>query len=435
MTKILIGRSDVDLDYPVCRPSLDLDFTQEELDPRITFTRGSIGTRVNRNRVIETVDANQPRFDYDPVTGECKGLLIEESRQNLIQYSEDFSNAYWNKTRTTISSNVTATTAPDGSNNADKLIEDTQSNLAHHLNRTNISFTSGVTYTLSGYYKSAERKRIALQFGNNQASNVFPTSTNYRATFDLSNGTIVSSGSSVLSSNIISIGNGWYRCSISATAQATGTEQIFVPFIVQSGSTTSYSGDGTSGIYIWGAQLEAGAFPTSYIPTTTATVTRSADLASMTGTNFSSWYNSSEGTLYANAKSTTNSVLPTGIASLNNSSSPTTNRVDLRYYQSGNSQTFFNGVNGGGSSLPRTSGFSLTNPKFAVSYATQNINFCVNSSLISSRTSAFVPSPLINTLRIGTFDSGVNFYLNGTISRLTYYPRRLKDNQFQYLTQ
>ena len=73
MSKILIGRGDTDLDYPICRPSLDLDFTQERLDPRITFTRGSIGTRVNRNRLIETVSANQPRFDYDPVTGECKG--------------------------------------------------------------------------------------------------------------------------------------------------------------------------------------------------------------------------------------------------------------------------------------------------------------------------------------------------------------------------
>ena len=68
MPKIISNKSNVDLDYPVVRPSLGLDFTQEELDPRITFSRGSIGTRVNRNRLIETVDANQPRFDYDPAT-------------------------------------------------------------------------------------------------------------------------------------------------------------------------------------------------------------------------------------------------------------------------------------------------------------------------------------------------------------------------------
>ncbi len=77
MTKIISNKSNIDLDYPICRPSLDLDFTQEVLDPRITFSRGTIGTRVNRNRLIETVSANQPRFDFDPVTGECKGLMIE----------------------------------------------------------------------------------------------------------------------------------------------------------------------------------------------------------------------------------------------------------------------------------------------------------------------------------------------------------------------
>ena len=122
MTKILRNKSNIDLDYPICRPSLDLNFTQERLDPRITFSRGSIGTRVNRNRLIETVAANVPRFDYDPISGECKGLLIEESRSNSLLRSEDFTTT-WSPSAASISSNVI--TAPDGNTTADKLVENT----------------------------------------------------------------------------------------------------------------------------------------------------------------------------------------------------------------------------------------------------------------------------------------------------------------------
>jgi hypothetical protein len=365
--------------------------------------------------LIETVSANQPRFDYDPVTGECKGLLIEESRSNLLVNSDDFNS--WAKNNYNVSTNVI--TAPDGTLTADKIIP-INSNTNHDLFKT--PSLSSNTYTLSIFAKAAEQSFIRLRIDDGVVG---------RGTFfNLSNGSIGSSVN-VTSSTITPYPNGWYRCSITVTTNIINV--VFNSFPI--GSTTNYTGNGTSGIYVWGAQLEAGAFPTSYIPTTASTVTRSADNASMGGTNFSSWYNQSEGTLYANAKSNSNTTQIPGIAALNNSSSPTTNRVDLRYYQGGNSYTFFNGVGGGGGSLPRTSGFSLTNPKFVVSYASQNVNFCVNSSLTSSRASAFVPSPLVNRLLIGSFDSGTSGYLNGTISRLTYYPRALKPNQLQYLTQ
>ena len=122
MPKILLNKSNVDLDYPICRPSLDLDFTQEVLDERITFSRGSIGTRVNRNRLIETVPANQPRFDYDPVTGECKGLLIEESRVNSWLNSGQSNVTSWNTNGVTLSFDNTVT-APDGTTNTIKCVE------------------------------------------------------------------------------------------------------------------------------------------------------------------------------------------------------------------------------------------------------------------------------------------------------------------------
>ena len=111
-------------------------------------------------------------------------------------------------------------------------------------------------------------------------------------TFNLSTGTASGTGAS-----IVSVGNGWYLCIGTVTVNTTGSTGI--NFSINNGSTNSYTGDGYSGIYLWGAQLEAGAFPTSYIPTTSASVTRNADVASMTGTNFSSWYRQDAGCFYA----------------------------------------------------------------------------------------------------------------------------------------
>jgi hypothetical protein len=200
---------------------------------------------------LQTALAGQARFDHNPTTGESLGLLVEEQRTNLLTYSAQFDDASWGKSRITVTSNTIV--APDGTLTGDKLVEDTTTGL-HQTNQTSISFTSGTSYTLSGYYKAAERTRILLQLGN--SGTPFPTAANFRAFFDLSNGTLVSAGSSVTQTSIVNVGNGWYRCSITAVAQATATDQIFQAFLVSSGTTINYLGDGYSGIFIWGAQLE-----------------------------------------------------------------------------------------------------------------------------------------------------------------------------------
>ena len=423
-------------DFPNVRPSLDLRFAlAKKLDPRITFTRGSTGTYFGSDGIMRTAGVNEPRFDHDPITGQSLGLMIEESRSNLVAYSEDFSNVAWFTSQSSIV--TTSIVAPNGST-AYKLVENTVSGVGHFITQGSITKLSNAVLTLTIFAKAAERQYFGLVINSSSTG----YGSRYGAEFNLGNGTASEhdSAQGTYSSGSYSITpypNGWYRCRITCTTSTDAQSQVRIFTFRDANqwtSAASYAGNGTSGLYIWGAQLEAGAFPTSYIPTIASTVTRSADLAQMTGTNFSSWYNLSEGTLYANAKSNSNTTQITGIAAINNSSSPTANRVDLRYYQGGNSYTFFNGVGGGGGSLPRTSGFSLTNPKFVVSYASQNVNFCVNSSLISSRASAFVPSPLVNTLRIGTFDSGTSVYLNGTISRLTYYPIQLTNQQLINLT-
>lgn len=299
MTKILSNKSNIDLDYPICRPSLDLDFTQEVLDPRITFSRGSIGTRVNRNRLIETVSTNLPRFDYDPVTGECKGLLIEESRSNLFTYSDDAATAWGIKSGLTVSANTDI--APDGNQTMDTLVEDA-ARTDKYLERQ-ITVNANQNITWSCYVKPLRRTSIFLVIydGASYSNNV-----NFR--YEFSNQTLAFSGASGTgtfgSYSVVYVGNGVYRMVLSGqpTTSASTSVRIRIGFVNKS---TTYTGTGVSAAAVWGAQVEAGAFPTSYIPTVASTVTRSADNASMTGTNFSSWYNQTEGTLYASINNIT----------------------------------------------------------------------------------------------------------------------------------
>ena len=389
MTKILSNKSNIDLDYPICRPSLDLDFTQEELDPRITFSRGSIGTRVNRNRLIETVSANLPRFDYDPVTGECKGLLIEETRTNLLTNSNtdvEFSNGARPNTWTS------GQLAPDGSSTA-KLCVTNNRSFKEYISAS----VNNVVSTFSIYLKT--------------------NGSIVTRTFDLRD----ISSDTVRTTKTITITPNWQRFDITGTVQSNG---IRVEII-----------GGIFNIFAWGAQLEQGAFPTSYIPTIASTVTRSTDLARMTGTNFSSWYNPTEGTLYAAVR--TNSLGGSGYpgiayvddGTLNNCiglviMDAVTDRVGAEAYASGANQFFYDSNS---AIVPNQlskviASYSFNNYSAAFSDR-NNIQRDIRGSI-----------PTVNRLLLGDLRGG-NGRLNGVLARFTYYPRKLKDNQLLYLTQ
>jgi hypothetical protein len=246
--------------------SLDLQFATDKTltarkGPTPVLTRASTGTFIGNNGLIQSAAIDAARFDHDPITLACNGLLIEESRTNVFVASQDFTNANWTKTRSSITAN--ATTAPDGSLTADKLVEDTSISNTHTLNSTSIPT---VPATFSVFAKKGERNWIVLRVGG---SNDF---------FNLDTGVATTN---VNSPKITAFGNGWYRCSVVATVATQSSFQMSAD-----GITTTYTGDGTSGIFVWGAQFESGAFVTSYIPTTTVGLARSADVCSIAGANF-----------------------------------------------------------------------------------------------------------------------------------------------------
>lgn len=192
------------------------------------------------------------------------GYLAEGSRTNLFLWSALFLQGYWGSLSSATTGTAT-TTSPDGILAGDKLIEDATTNT--HYIRQQLT-TTAQSYAFSVYAKAGERTRIGLredQIGR-------------QAVFDLSSGTVVSSGGGSTGS-IVAVGNGWYRCTLTGVwgASAVTRNEIYVLPNTATVANTSYAGDGTSGLYIWGGQLEAGAFATSYIPTTSASVTRNVD--------------------------------------------------------------------------------------------------------------------------------------------------------------
>jgi hypothetical protein len=374
--------------------------------------------------VLKTAAAGVARFDHNPTTGESLGLLVEEQRTNLLTYSEDFDNAAWTKGNSSITANTII--APDGTLTGDKLVENTATTTHTLQITTNPTYTSGTSYTWSVYVKAGERY-LGL-FTLVTAGTAFGSVVS--ATFDLQAGTITAaSGSPTV--GITQVGNGWFRLSISKTAVATVAEGGLGIRLYNASGQSTYTGDGYSGIYIWGAQLEAGAFPTSYIATTSATVTRNADAASMTGTNFSSWYRADEGTLYGDVKLIATTA--TGPVAFGISDGSTANA--LYGGQTLPTQVRPLGVraNSTDQAFPSVSvtvapGYEY---KFSGAYKFNDIAGAINGVAATTDTNALVP--VVNQARIGGV-VGATQPLNGTIKKLAFYPARLTDAQLQALT-
>jgi len=399
-------------------PSLLLDFEgDKQLDPRITFTRASTATFYDQNGVLQTAAAGVARFDHDPVTGESLGLLIEEQRTNLLTRSEEFDDAVWTKTRASITANTVV--APDGTLTGDKLFDDTTASNTHQIARA-ISWTSGVTYTRTLYAKAAEYTRFRFQL----PSNAFGTAIN--ASFDLQNGTVVSV-TSPGTATITPVGNGWYRCSVTATATATVSETEISCGLIQ-GSNTSYTGDGFSGIFIWGAQLEAAATPSSYIPTTSATVTRSADAAVMTGANFSSWFRADEGTLYTEASRPF--AVPSGQFPRVFELSDGTSNNSIRNGYSTNTTASFVVVVSIVNQAVISPSATVSLRKLAGAYKVDDFAASANGGTVSTDTSGTIP--VVDRAAIGS--TGISAFLNGHIRKIAYYTSRLPNATLQAMT-
>ncbi len=415
----------INANFPAIRPSLNLDFANSRaLDPRITFARASSAMYYDDMGKYRQAATNEARFDHDPVTGECKGLLIEESRTNLLKYSEQFDNALWGKGGG-MSVVPDAAVSPDGLSTAEKLIPPAGGTFVNGIYAGQNVTKSAVAmqYTVSCYAKAGEYNKIRVF-----ACGANTSTARAYCDFVLSTGIAYTpnqgtAGFSDCTASIVPAGNGWYRCSITVTSDThTAISAYF--YAADTGVAT---GDGASGIYIWGAQLEAGDFPTSYIPTTSAQATRAADVAQMTGANFSSWYRQDEGSFVASVirGNLTNYGYLFAVDAGSSAES-----IRVFFYSDGSARFSINDDNTTAASIS-SGALPLGSHQVACAYQENNSAATWNGTNAKVDSMCSIPTP--NALRIGIAGGSI-YYLNGHIARLTYYPKRLPNTLLQELS-
>ena len=396
--------------YPTIMPALTLDFqNSQQLDPRVTFSRSSGATYINSAGQVAYAADHEARFDHDPVTGKCLGLLIEESRANIFDQSEDI--ATWTSNLWTKTNNVAI--SPDGTQTAGSLVPNVGTT-SQSSGRT-VTQSAG-NYTCSVFAKPNGLTNLKLRFSG----------SSYQAIFDLTgDGSIISENNG--EGKILKYPNGWYKCifTINDTIGETAAWQI---------GTNEFSNvDGTNGFYIWGMQVEAGSFPTSYIPTAGSTVTRSADVAQVTGDNFSSWYNQSEATIVStqiDADSGTGFGVVWGFGTGGG------NRIELRQRSQEFRRGFYiNGPSGGNISvapLVFTKTSHAQQYTVGVAINASGADYAAEGVGVAGNTFTNATMPVIGTLHL-SLGTQVDI-ASKTIARLSYYNQRITDAELQTIT-
>jgi len=420
--------------------SLSALFTPDSLTHSVAFARDNIGESSEfyvdnvsvREVLFDQPDGtmtlfnhpeNIPRIDFDPVTGDRKGLLIEEARTNEITESEVLdadSSEYTGKNLNATDPGIQdGTLAPDGVTQAYFSLE-SSGNAERRLEIDNFVPTVSTTYTVSVFAKAKTDhvRRLGFRGFGAGATNTYPV-------FDLVNGTVINAGSNWSNTQIEDYGNGWYRCSSVVSTITANSLLLHILADNADGSGLFYVGNEEGGLYFWGLQIEEGSFPTSYIPTSGSTVTRSADVASIATSAFG--FNEDEGTVFAEGR--TSSSLISALFTINDNS--VNNRISQRLTGS-NVQAFIMDGGTAQSSINVSNHIIGSFSKSALTYQENNFNNASQGTLGTADTSGTVASSLTQ-IELGTSRSPSNM-LNGHIKKLQYFPRRLSDTELQEIT-
>jgi hypothetical protein len=403
-----------------------------------TVTRATTATRVNASGLIESVASGIPRLDYFASGGTvgCPALLVEPSAQNLAFHSTDWTNN-WNggsSSGTTVITNSAISLAPDGTATANEIYP-TSGNTFHvraSNSTTAVTYVSGTVYTQSAFFKAGVGVGTRIQLTYTSAR----FSQNGYANFDLIAGTVLVVSGTTADTNraarIENYGNGWYRCSYTATCTSAGTGVGVIPGLISASGDTrnpTFSGTVTDYLLGWGAQLETGSVATSYIPTTTGSVTRNADLIFTSGA-VSGAIGQTQGTIYAEVdiKNLTNGTRIFAISDGTQANRiallfNTTNRIRLLATVTSATQADIN------TATNQPAGIY----KIAVAYALNDYALYINGEQIGTDATALVPA--CSSVFLGTLETGSGLSsLNDRILDGALYTTRLTNAELQALT-
>ena len=435
-------------DYPTQRPTLDFNFIRTKtLDSIFTYQRLGAASFVNEQGLVELVGDNTPRFDHDPVTRECKGLLLEEGRSNLIYPSSDWSGDYWTINNSGSLSRDTHngdTKDPAGTYTATKLVT-----LASNTNtkdiwwtKSNITYTNGSKYAVSCFAKSTTGLHLQLRPRGQSSNRAW-------ATYNLTTGVVGNSGGTTLvSTKIEKYPNGWYRCSLVFTGSGNSSCSLGT-LIMDDGNdaeAVSHTGDASKSIYLWGAQIELSNTVTSYIPTAfhaydlTAIKTRGKDDLRIHGTDFTDFYNPLESTIcmsFTHLDTSANIGTNARVYRFRSSNTSSDTRIDYLshpYYhpfisEDGNQPTGGSGLDAG------TLLYEGQVNKTAVKVKENDFGSCLNGGSVAVDTNGdWNPTNAFDEVSLGSSNGASTTLLMGHMQRFTYYPVALPDNQLKTLT-
>lgn len=389
------------------------------------------GTQINRGSVVLDYLATTSAakydlpIDYHPTTHAALGVLIEEQRTNLLTYSQEFDNAAWTKNASSIS--ATNITAPDDTATAELLASNTDNAIHYLFVGSPPSITSGVTYTGSVFLKKGTGS-TAPDWMQLSLSGASFGSIQY-ANFNLMTGEVGTVGAGA-TATVEDVGGGWYRCSITATATSTSGGSLLVVFTNNNdalGRVPAYADATTSNVCVWGAQLEAGAFATSYIQTGSAQVTRAADQVSLATSAFN--YGAAEGTLMVEASVNAFKSTSNRIASLYGASSRLADvyalpASSIAYYKTSDSSQLTIGL----------AVVAQTLFKVGIAYKLNDYQGALGGTLGGADTSTGTLPVDTSTLGIGNWNNNSTSFLDGHLKRLTYWNTRKSNPELQGLS-
>jgi hypothetical protein len=419
-------------------PSLDLRFADSKSltdavtgASLVTFIRASSGTYIDSAGVLQTAGTNVPRFDHNPTTGESLGLLVEEERTNIFEWSNSATQGEtWNNVGNQLNL-ASGQSDPAGGTAGIRATDANNVSAGTFLQRTSLAnLTASTTVTYSIWLKPIDCPNDVITL------NVFANTTTdaINAAFSVSGTAITGVSTSTTGTGAVSgasfevFPNGWYRCQLTGVPSTVTMADVRAR--VNLGSYQRAAG--TDRFDWYGAQFESDAFATSYIPTSGIAATRNADLASITGSAFSSWYRQDEGTVFVRA-----STFSTGNTLTHAISDGTFNESMYANFSGGNA---FRGANVLDAGVPQAFGIGTFTGLVASdgvndALAFQANNFGESLNGLATRTDNTGTIPTVDRLFIGSSWAGTSSFLNGPIRRLTYWPQRLPNNVLQAITQ
>jgi len=388
--------------------------TVSPLTSLFTFTGGNQSMYMGPAGLLVASATNTPRIEYD-ASGNCRGLLMEAARTNLMTYSQDLAGADWSALQSSITSN--ATTAPDGTATADLVTEDGGSSAHGYVN--NRTLATSTTYTTSFWAKANGRTWVAFR-----ATGTGWLNSDQAAFFNISGAGAVGTLGTGMTATITAAANGWYRCTCTyATAAASGTGTGTRIALASADTVQIYAGNSASGAYFWGVQQESGAFPSSYIPTTTGSVARTADSCIRTlGSEFSA----TAGTVVVNVADFISADVTANncIASLDDATA--NERLTLQRTNTAGAMRL--NVFDGGANQAAVDGLSaISTAGVRLAYAFAANDFAISGNGGATVTDGAGTLPTVSRLDLGSRLTGEHLW--GHIRRFDYWPER-KTNAF-----